>query len=52
MFETVCEATRSVGTLWSLIGVMALCFPAAIAVHEFTAYRMNQFDIGTNQYGE
>jgi len=51
MFEAVCEATRSVGTLWSLIGVMALCFPAAIAVHEFTAYRMNQFDIGTTQYG-
>ena len=40
-------------TLWMLSSVMLLsALSPACAVHEFTAHRMQQFDLYGNQYGE
>ena len=51
MLETLNDFTRTLGTFWGVLSLMMLCAPAAIAVHEFTAYRMNQYSLGGHDFG-
>jgi len=51
MLETLNDFTRSLGSVWGLLSVLVVCAPAALAVHEFTAYRMNQYTLTGSDYG-
>jgi len=49
--EALHDLGRSLGSCWSVVGLVLLCAPAALAVHEFTAYRMNQYSLGGAEFG-
>lgn len=51
MLETINDVTRTIGSFWGVLSIFIICAPAAIAVHEFTAYRMNQYSHGGTDYG-
>ena len=51
MLETINDFTRSLGSVWGIVSILVVCAPAALAVHEFTAYRMNQYTLSGSDYG-
>lgn len=51
MIEALNDFSRTLGCFWSVVGVLVICAPAAIAVHEFTAFRMNQYSHGGADHG-
>lgn len=51
MLEALSDFSRFLGSFWGLFTILAVCAPAALAVHEFTAYRMNQYTHGGVDYG-